>query len=346
VSNLLDLSPTGAVFSLSSYEEIAMSMRMTERDIQVLELLAVCGWLSTRQIQYSLFPETIAKVVNKRMRKLTEAGYVHKVRLGRTDQNLYRCASGGKKALCRETDFPEGALVSLREPPKELSHFMAINDFRLVMEAEITKRGGQMRFFFSDMELRRKAERCILIPDAMVSFILKGKEYQFAFEYDNGTETPTYFSRQKVRKYLQLASASQPIFSLNNFRVLVVTNKFKDALKLMRAAVLESPPAGFFYFAGVGDILSDEVLSDIFLDPTELFSVRRGRSRPEVVSTHNAETSWYSLTELVCRGGVSTRHEVSGNPFDHNEMPSSSKPNIPILNSLGRPTTHPSKDRP
>ena len=137
-------------------------------------------------------------MVNKRTRKLTQARYLDKVRLSRTDQNLYRLGKEGKKLLAVETNFPEEGIIQMRKPPRELDHFLAINDLRLIFEKEIKKRGGEMKFFLADLELKKRSEQSPIIPDAIMRFLLHWRDYRFVIEYDNGTETSRHFAREKV----------------------------------------------------------------------------------------------------------------------------------------------------
>jgi hypothetical protein len=328
--SLFQYSTDGTLSSLPSDEKASMTIRIMERDIQILELLAATGWLSTRQIQYALFPDAIMKVVNKRMRKLTEARYLEKVRLSRTDQNLYRLGSEGRKVVAGETNFPEAGIVLMRKPPRELDHFMAINDLRLFFEKEIRKRGGEMKFFFADLELKKRGEQSPIIPDAIMRFVLDGRDYRFAIEYDNGTETSRYFASQKVRKYIHIASAHRPIFSLMDFRVLVFTENSKTALKLMRGSIRERPPRGLFYFAVKSEMAPEDILSDIYLDPTEVFSPERRGGKGEGTTSQQSRIMWHSLTEVVSRGGVSTHQEEQDKSLATREMSSLEKTNISI----------------
>jgi hypothetical protein len=305
-----------------------MTIRIMERDIQILELLAAAGWLSTRQIQYALFPGAIAKVVNKRMRKLAQACYVVKVRLSRTDENLYRLGIEGKKVVASETNFPEEEIVLMRKPPRELRHFLAINDLRLIFEKEIKKRGGEMNFFFADPELRKRGEQSPIIPDAIMRFFLDGKDYRFAIEFDNGTETPHYFASEKVRKYTCIASARRPIFSFDSFRILVFTEDLKTALRLMRGSIRENPPPGLFYFAVTSEITPEDILGDIYLDPTEVFRQARGSGRVEVTARPLSEIVWHSLAEMVSHAGASTHQDEPDNLSDNYEISSPRGTNI------------------
>src|SRR5262249_12055393 len=121
-----------------------MNIKITERDIELFELLAITVWLSSSQIKYALFPDAILKVVNKRTRKLVQAGYLNKVRLTRIDEALYQLAAKGR-ALLIEDGYPSAGILSMRKPPRELEHFLAINSLRLYFEAGVRERNGEMR---------------------------------------------------------------------------------------------------------------------------------------------------------------------------------------------------------
>ena len=218
----------------------------------------------------------------------------------------------------------------MRKPPRELDHFLAINDLRLFFEKEIKKRGGEMKFFFADLELKKRGEQASLIPDAIMRFILDGKDYRFAIEYDNGTETSRYFAREKVRKYIDIAAAHRPIFGLSHFRVLVFTDNSKIALKLMRGSIRENPPSGLFYFAAKSEIASEDILTDIYLDPTGVFSQARRGSKAEITTSSRSEIRWHSLIEMVSRGGASTHQEEQNKSFTTREMSSLDKTNMPM----------------
>ncbi len=316
MSDLLYRAKDCPVPALHDYAEIDMKPKITERDIRLLELVASSGWLATHQIQYALFPNATRKVVNKRMRKLVAEGCLHAVRLHRTAENLYRLGSKGMTLLRSETNFPEDKVIIQRKPPRELDHVVAINDLRVIFEREVQMRGGEMKFFLTDIELRKRNEKASLIPDALTHFILDGKDYRFAIEYDNGTETPQYFAREKVRKYIQMHDAEKPLFSLTDFRVVVVAESFKGATKLMKAAIKEDPPAGLFYFGAIETFDPETFVSHIFLDPVEVIEQQEAGS----------ENQWHGIFDLASQRGASRRHTDHDNPLKEGYLASSTSP--------------------
>ncbi len=291
-------------------------IRITERDRTLFLKLAVTGWLSTSQLQYAFFPDVARKVLNKRLKKLTGAGYLTAVQFHRTEEKLYRLGLKGKNLIITETEFPEDKIYLSRRPPAQWNHFLAINTLRLAFETEVHRRGGKINFFLSDHELRKSQLKATIIPDALVRFTLFGNDYRLAIEYDNGTETLRYFLRSKILRYMDLLSSGIPIFGLSDFRVLIFTSTFKTASRLMKACLNSPLPAGSFYFAVLPKEDPALVLSDIYIDPAAVLS--------------GSKILWRHLEELVFRTGVSMPHCEHDNPSIMNDMPPSKDPNISI----------------
>jgi hypothetical protein len=303
-----------------------MSARIMDRDFELLQLLASTGWLSSRQIQYALFPKCSIKVVNKRLRKLEEGKLVKTVRPHRTAENIYRLERGGRKLLLKETDFPEEQILMMRALPRELEHFTRINDLRLIFEQEVRKRGGQISFFLTDMELRKRNARSEVIPDAITRFNLDGREYRFAIEYDNGTETANYFAAKKVRKYILCLSLHGQILGLSDLRVLVFADSFRTAGRLMKASIREDLPAALFHFSVFDCFDPEKVFADVYLDPTEAFVLKRDKNKFEILENDPSRVAWHALLSLACRNGAST-HQPEGSNLVEREK--KLNPNIP-----------------
>ncbi len=81
-----------------------------------------------------------------------------------------------------------------RKPPKQLEHFLGINDLRIA--AELT---GGLKYFLAASELPTAGWRYRLIPDAV--FAIRNRT--FAAEFDRGGENLRYFLRTKITAYLE-----------------------------------------------------------------------------------------------------------------------------------------------
>ncbi len=102
---------------------------------------------------------------------------------------LYTLGREGKRSL-EQDGAAEVALE--RRPPKQLEHFLGINDVRIAAELE-----GELTYFFACWELPALKWRHQLIPDAIFS----AHDRTYAVEFDRGAETLRYFVTTKIRIY-------------------------------------------------------------------------------------------------------------------------------------------------
>src|SRR5437879_8211319 len=73
-----------------------MTVRLTDRDVRILARLAVARWLATAQIQRLYFPEATLNAVQKRLRKLSDAGYLRSYREHPTSEAVHAVGPKGK----------------------------------------------------------------------------------------------------------------------------------------------------------------------------------------------------------------------------------------------------------
>src|SRR2546422_3465285 len=107
-----------------------MAVRLTDRDLRMLVKLAVCRWLATAQIQRLYFPEATLNAVQKRLRKLSDAGYLRSYREHPTAEAIHAVGPKGK-ALVEE----KGIWVTLdAEVPRQLEHLLGVNEVRIAVE--------------------------------------------------------------------------------------------------------------------------------------------------------------------------------------------------------------------
>jgi hypothetical protein len=118
-----------------------------------------------------------------------------------------------------------------RRPPKQLEHFLAINEARI--SAELSE---GLAYFFASWELPAIGWKHSLIPDAL--FSLGG--HTFALEVDRGFESIRYFMRTKVGPY----AAGLPGLYLSG-GVLVVAHTATRCRSLARA--IGTAHSGFMF---------------------------------------------------------------------------------------------------
>lgn len=157
-----------------------MSVKLTERDRRMLAKCAVCRWLTTDAIKRLYFPEATPNAVQKRLRKLAEAGYLWSYREHSTAEAIHALGPEGKPVV-----EEEGIEVALQaEVPKTIEHLLGINEVRVAVETGPV----QVLYFFSWQELRAMGWSFPVIPDS--AFAVRAPERRtFFVEYDRGTET-------------------------------------------------------------------------------------------------------------------------------------------------------------
>jgi hypothetical protein len=157
-----------------------MKARVTERDVQILVKCAVCRWLTTAQIQRLYFPEASLNAVQKRLRKLSDAGHLRSSREHPTAEAVHAVGPKGKPLV--EGKGVEVALGG--DVPKQLEHFLGINEIRIAVETSAVP----VAYFVPYWQLASLGWTWQVIPDAVFAFKVPERR-TFAVEYDRGTET-------------------------------------------------------------------------------------------------------------------------------------------------------------
>lgn len=152
-------------------------------------MLRAARWLTTGQVHRRFFPQATVDAARKRLRRLTEAGYLVMVREHRMSEALFTLGREGKRVL-EKSGSEEIALE--RTPPKQLEHWIGINDLRIVAEL-----AGPISYFFGYWELPGVGWGHPLIPDAL--FAMRNRT--FAVEFDRGVETVRFFIKTKIASY-------------------------------------------------------------------------------------------------------------------------------------------------
>ena len=237
-------------------------MRLTTRCKNLLRVLRAARWLTTGQVRRRFFPEATVDAARKRLRLLTQAGYLFRFRAHRMSESLFTLGPEGKRVL----ELSDGEEISLeRRPPKQLEHFAAVNDVRIAAEM-----AGPVSYFFAHWELPGVGWRAPLIPDAIVSMHRR----TFAVEFDRGVEGVRFFLKTKIALYRR----GLPGYPLS--AILVIADRRARMVSLARSVPNEH---GQFLFATLEDVRTHGLAAPVFYrridaDPVSLFS----KSLPEV----------------------------------------------------------------
>src|SRR5882762_12018476 len=195
-----------------------MNARLTDRDLRMLVKCAICRWLTTGQIQLLYFPKATLNAVQKRLRKLSDTGYLRSYREHPTAEAVHALGPKGKP-LVEEKGVE--ATVSA-DVPQQLSHLLGVNEIRIAVETSAT----QVAYFFAYWQLSNIGWSHAVIPDAV--FAVRTRERRtFVVEYDRSTETHTKLL-QKLRSY------DRGLTGLPLEAVLIVTERTRQVELLSR----------------------------------------------------------------------------------------------------------------
>jgi len=220
-------------------------MKLTKRCADLLRLLPAARWLTTGQIHRRFFPNATADAARKRLRKLGAAGYITVRRRDRMSQALFTLGREGRRALERQ-GVDQIALE--RTPPKQLEHFIGINDLRLALEVF-----PDLSYFFACWELPAIGWRHPLIPDAMFGI----GQQTFAAEFDRGQESIQFFLKTKMQTY------SRGLVGVPLAGLLIIADSDSRMRSLMKAV----PACALrVLFATIGRISKEGVQKPLFLD--------------------------------------------------------------------------------
>ncbi len=155
-------------------------LRLTERDKALIVKCSLCRWLTTRQIRRLYFPRATVNAVQKRLRKLSEAGYLRTHREDLLSEAIHTAGPKGKAIA--EGKGVEAAVGS--EVPRQIEHLRGVNDIRIAVETGAVR----VAYFFAYWQLANLGWSHPVIPDAIFALRLPERR-TFAVEYDRLTET-------------------------------------------------------------------------------------------------------------------------------------------------------------
>jgi len=270
------------------------SIRIRERDIEILEALYSYRLLTTSQLA-SLFFRT-KKRAERRLRKLFDAELIERVFrpvVVGSAEILYVLDKGGMNLLAHARGIDRGAIQATRARAKKLKplfldHFIEVNQFRLSVTLSAPRHRCEMLFWKYDHELQNKNDKGVLISDRVVDpenptqripitpdgfFGLetpKGKAYFFV-EVDRATMDNPRFKR-KMRGYARywLDDVFTEKWGYKSFRVLTSTTKRRVPNLLKTTSELnEKQLLPMFHFTDRDYITPERILGQIWLTPNQ-----------------------------------------------------------------------------
>jgi protein involved in plasmid replication-relaxation len=206
--------PRGAVKSLIS------AVRMTERDVWILEALTKMRFLTTSQMA-QLFFDGSQWSANKRLRRLFDAGVVQVWMRSLAQENVYSVTQRGLQLLAEQEEDTDNGGIAPRGLDGNLDHLLAINQVRIALALALPTIGAELTWWRSDWELRAHGRERI-IPDALFGIGWEQDSAQaVALEVDNHTKSPRKFV-QKILAYTSRRQQHRGLYGLSDMVVLVV----------------------------------------------------------------------------------------------------------------------------
>lgn len=230
-------------------------MRLTARDVQVLQAVQDYRVLRRDQIQRLLFPSR--NTANYRLQRLYQHGFLERrwrpVEYGHgAGQAVYLLGKRGEglltQSLTTDSQTAKGAGPSNTVRSPFLEHVMAVNDVRIAVTVSAQRAGQRIEQWAREDELKATHERAYvttasgaqrsvaIIPDAYFVLGLEDRRAHFLLEVDRATETNGRWA-QRVRAYLAYIASGQytRCFGTTSLRILVITTSPERLANLKRA---------------------------------------------------------------------------------------------------------------
>jgi hypothetical protein len=255
-------------------EKNSLKVKLTCRDRELLEIVGAARFLTTRQVHQRFFQASSVNACQKRLRKLASSGHLAALRLSRTEQQLWRLGRAGIRTL---TGMGHAGLVVPKRAPANLSHTVAINEFRLWFREQ-----SRDALFVAEWELKRHGWHHV-IPDAIVVCESPSqRSVALAVEVDLATENPGAFARMKLHNYQ--SNLPTPVA-----RTLVVVPDWRRLKTLVRH-LYGQPGAYAFALAELPTVLTGTFNTRAFVrldqDTESLATVLELLESPHQLSSH------------------------------------------------------------
>ncbi len=196
-----------------------LAVRITERDLLLLQALRKMRFLTTSQIA-RLFFNGSSWSANKRLRKLFNAGFIKVWVISLSQENIYSITRKGFTVINADLD-PNETQKYPRGLDRNLDHLLAINHVRITLALGLPEIGAEISWWWSDWDLRARA-KVRVVPDALFSIQWAGKREQiYSLELDHRTESQRAFLI-KILRYNSVRQRGNSLYGITEFLLLVV----------------------------------------------------------------------------------------------------------------------------
>lgn len=293
-------------------------MLLNQYDYSLLTTIARYYVLTREQIQHIVSPDHASgRATRKRLTRLRHAGYVqkHAASVAFIDGNgsapAYYLTRQGAEALAAHFDDDKWLVTNTKHPRADrLAHWIAINDFRRLVENAIAKQSVvKLIDWFTEWQTLNpgasEAERFALhtqlsqepplscSPDAAMLLEMAGHRKVYYIEVDRGTSSPNQIAARKTKGYAALAEiqhhrAHFPSTTLPVFSILFVTTNPSRAREVARA-IRKRPRPDLWLFLNRQNLTADNFFFHPVTYDSELIAAPLARSPDSIDSekSHN-----------------------------------------------------------
>ena len=253
-------------------------MRLTERDIEIINAVYEYRLLSQAQIRRLLFDGKNPNTANRRLFLLYHNGYLDRRFLLQsggilTSETLYILDRKGRDTLI-EYGWHKSLKWESRQYPtgsQKIPHLLHMNTFRIEVMQAVQEFSIECDIWLDDTTLHQDYDRVYvnkgqkaesIIPDGYFQLRLpEHKPMHFFLELDNDNMSIPRF-QHKIQKYLAWETSGKLFarFQTKNYRVLTVTPSAKRMHKL-REATSKVGGKKRFWFSNLTDTLASMVLT-------------------------------------------------------------------------------------
>lgn len=259
-----------------------MSIRLTLRDLELLQVLFTARFLTTIQLQRLFWQPSKGgmwgpkKDCERRLRQLTQAGLVRRIErpVKRGEARLpyiYTLAKGGKEVLVAELGIPPEEIdwrATSDETYAFLAHTLEIIDVWLAVRLACVDAGVTLESWVNERELKSdgpdyvtltgpegQQQRAAVVPDASLTLRRGTKLAGFFLEVDRATTTllPTIWERRGWRRKVQTyctyleSQAYQNRYGAQRVRILTITTGAQRLAHLKAATEQVGGGANFWF---------------------------------------------------------------------------------------------------
>ena len=272
---------------------------LTDRDIQILVVVALYYVLNRPQIQSLVFPfDKNGRIARRRLHVLVDEHLLNRQNLlychptAGAPASVYFPSRRGCEFLAEHLDDPKFLLTPTYQPVHHhLLHWLAVSDTHILLNRALALRGDALsEGWISEWDVVNKDEsipekryqlytllrenpRLICAPDAAFELSMQGFRKAFYIEQDRATSGVQQIASNKTPGYTALNERRLhrrhfPHTNLDTFTVLMITPSPKRRDNL-RNAIATKPGANLWWFASTTELSPETFLDGAVWHPCD-----------------------------------------------------------------------------